>query len=624
MNKSQELLSDIVVYNKYAKYKTDIKRRETWIEIADRYISMMINKYPDLKQEIIENGQYIYRKDILMSMRMAQFAGTAIEKNESRGYNCSYLPIDNYNCFSEVMFLLLGGCGVGYSVQYHHIENLPEIKKPKKERKYLIGDSIEGWADAVKVLMKSYFGLVAYKPRFDFSDIRAKGVRLVTAGGKAPGPQPLRECLAKISWILDSKKDGDKLTSVEVHDILCHIADAVLAGGIRRAAMISLFSADDIDMRTCKSGQWWELNPQRGRANNSIVLLRHKVKKDFFNKVWEQIQLSEAGEPGIYFSNDKDWGTNPCCEIALRPYTFCNLTEINAASITSDEDFFNRCKAAAFFGTLQAGYTDFHYLRDIWKKNSQKDSLIGVGITGIANGNILDLLKNNSDLLRNGANLVKEENKRISNIIGINEAARCTTVKPSGTTSCVVGSSSGIHAWHSEYYIRNIQCAVGDDLYNYFKEKHPYLIKVMDYDPKSAVIGIPQHAPNGAILRANETALDLLERVKLFNLEWVQNGYRSGNNQNNVSATISVKDNEWGDVGKWMWENKHTYNGLSVLPYDGGTYKDAPFQDCTEQEYNKRFKKIESDNINLTEIKEDEDNSNFTQEAACAGGTCSI
>ena len=624
MNNSQKLLSDIVIYTKYAKYLPELKRRETWNEIVDRYINMMIKKYPELKSEILTNAEFLYKKDVLMSMRMAQFAGNAVEKNESRGYNCSYLPIDNYNCFSEIMFLLLGGCGVGYSVQFHHIEHLPDIKKPKKERKYLIGDSIEGWADAVKVLMKSYFGLITYKPRFDFSDIRPKGARLVTAGGKAPGPQPLKECLAKIEWILDSKQNEEKLTSLEVHDIICHIADAVLAGGIRRAALISLFSADDLEMRMCKSGAWWERNPQRGRANNSIVLLRHKVKKQFFNDVWEQIKLSEAGEPGIYFSNDKDWGTNPCCEIALKPYTFCNLTELNGGTLDSDKTFFERCKVASFFGTLQAGFTDFHYLRDIWKKNTEKDALIGVGITGIANGNILELIKHNPLLLEEGAKIVKDENERIANIININSAARTTTIKPSGTTSCVLGVSSGIHAWHDEFYIRNIQCAVGDDLYNYFTQHHPYLIKVMDYDPKSAVIGIPQHAPKDAILRGNETAIDLLNRVKDFNINWVSNGYRSGNNHNNVSATISIKEDEWDSVGKWMWENKHTFNGLSVLPYDGGTYKDAPFQNCSESIYNNKFKRIESDSIDLTKIVEEEDTTSFTQEAACAGGVCEV
>ena len=300
------------------------------------------------------------------------------------------------------------------------------------------------------------------------------------------------------------------------------------------------------------------------------------------------------------------------------------MTEINSGNLTSKQDFLERCEVAAFFGTLQAGFTDFHYLRPIWKKNTEKDSLIGVGITGIANGNIIKLAEENPGLLTEGAEVVKKTNEKLSKLIGINPAARTTTIKPSGTTSCVVGTSSGIHAWHNKFYIRNMQCSVGDDLYRYFSVKHPYLIKKMDYQPLSAVIGIPQIAPEGAILRSDETALSLLERVKKFNLEWVRAGYRSGENHNNVSATVYIKPEEWDDVKKWMWDNKNTFNGLSVLPYDGGSYKDAPFQDCTEDEYNSKFKQIEADIIDLTEIIEEDDNTDLTNELACINGACEV
>jgi ribonucleoside-diphosphate reductase alpha chain len=273
----------------------------------------------------MKNSQYIFDKKVLPSMRALQFAGPAIQKNEARIYNCCYLPVDDYRAFAEIMFLLLGGTGVGYSVQFKHIEKLPEIRKPIKEQKFLVGDSIEGWADAVKHLIGSYLGYRNTKPRFDFSDIRAKGQRLITAGGKAPGPEPLKKCLFELEQILERKANGEKLQTIEVHDMICHIADSVLAGGIRRAALISLFSADDEQMLTCKFGSWWETNPQRGRANNSAVLVRHRVTKEFFLDLWKKIELSNAGEPGIYFTNNPDWGTNPCCEIALRPYQFCNL-----------------------------------------------------------------------------------------------------------------------------------------------------------------------------------------------------------------------------------------------------------------------------------------------------------
>jgi ribonucleoside-diphosphate reductase alpha chain len=307
-----------------------------------------------------------------------QFGGKPIEISPNRIYNCAYLPIDSLDSFSECMFLLLGGTGVGYSVQKHHVDKLPLINKPyaKRTRRYLISDSIEGWADSIKMLMKSYLNGKGSRIVFDYSDIRPKGARLVTSGGKAPGPQPLKECILKITGLLENKEDGDQLSTLEAHDIVCYIADAVLAGGIRRAALISLFSADDNEMIACKSGSWWELNPQRGRANNSAVLMRHKITKSFFMDLWKRVELSKAGEPGIYFNNDKDWGTNPCCEIALRPFQFCNLCEVNVSNIKSQEDLESRVKAAAFIGTLQAGYTNFHYLRPIWKETTEKDALI--------------------------------------------------------------------------------------------------------------------------------------------------------------------------------------------------------------------------------------------------------
>lgn len=655
-NESQKVLSDIVVFNKYAKYNPEKKRREKWSELVYRYLQCLIKRFPELREQIKMYGKYIYNKKVLPSMRMMQFSGVAVERNESRGYNCAYLPVDDYKAFSEIMFLLLSGCGVGYSVQQHHIESLPTITIPKKERKYIIADSIEGWADAIKELMKSYFGLNKTKPKFDFTDIRPKGEQLVTSGGKAPGPEPLKKCLYLVELILQRKKTGEQLTSLEIHDILCHIADAVLAGGIRRAAMLALFSASDNDMRTCKSGNWWELNPQRARANNSAYLLRHKVTKEYFNELWKDIRGSGAGEPGIFFGYDKDWGANPCVEISLRRNTFCNLTEINGGLIgvhngktiieqvalvrslgkekieekieqiydRAEKDFYLCCEVAAFFGTLQASFTDFHYLRNIWKKNTEKDSLIGVGITGICNGEILELYNNRKCILKNGADCVKHTNKIISNEIGINPAARCTTIKPSGTTSCVLGTSSGIHAWHSRYYIRNMQCRVGSDLYNYFQQNHPKLIKIMDWDKHSAVIGIPQKAPQSAVLREDENTINFLERVKLFNLEWVRFGHRNGQNYNNVSATVSIKDNEWDEVGEWMWQNKEKYNGLSVLPYFGGVYKDAPFVECTEKEYKEKMEYIKQNPIDLTKIKEDVDNTTQSSEIACAGGKCDI
>ena len=544
MDISKKILSDITVYMKYAKYLPKKQRRETWTELVTRNKKMHIKKYPALKNEIEEAYKFVYDKKILPSMRSLQFGGKPIDVAPNRIYNCAFLPIDDWRSFPEVMFLLLGGTGVGYSVQKHHVERLPEILRPNenRSRRFLIADSIEGWADAIKALMRNYF-FGGSKLRFDYSDIRPKGSRLITTGGKAPGPQPLRECIVKVQGILEHKHSGEKLSTIEVHDIVCHIADAVLAGGIRRAALISLFSADDDEMIAAKTGNWWEENPQRGRANNSVVLLRHRVTKEFFINLWERVKLSGAGEPGFYFSNDKDWGTNPCCEIALRPYQFCNLTEVNASTLESQEDYEQRVKAAAFIGTLQAGYTDFHYLRDIWRRTTEKDALIGVSMTGIASGPVLEL-----DMTA-AAKVVREENKRVAAIIGVNPTARATTVKPAGTTSLALGTSSGIHAWHSEHYVRRIRVGKNESIYQYLFYNHPELIEDEYFRPHdTAVISVPQDAPLHAITR-QESALQLLKRVKKVSQEWVKPGHRTGQNTHNVSATVSIREAELIDVG---------------------------------------------------------------------------
>ena len=613
------ILSDITVHMKYAKYIPELNRRETWAELVDRNIAMHKKKYPNLINEIDEAYSHVYAKKVLPSMRSLQFAGKPIEISPNRLYNCSYLPADSIDAFSEIMFLLLSGCGVGYSVQKHHVKNLPAITKPfdKRSRRFVIGDSIEGWSDAIKVLVKSYLGdKRTSKIIFDYTDIRPKGARLVTSGGKAPGPQPLKECLIKIEGILNGKQDGTQLTSLETHDIICHIADAVLAGGIRRAALISLFSAGDDEMISCKSGDWWETNPQRGRANNSAVLMRHKITKEFFMDLWKRVELSGAGEPGIYFNNDKDWGTNPCCEIALRPFQFCNLCEVNVSDIKDQDDFNARVKAAAFIGTLQAGYTDFHYLREIWKETTEKDALIGVSMTGIGSGAVL-----NYDMTK-AADIVKRENSRVAKAIGINKSARCTTVKPAGTTSLVLGTSSGIHAWHNDYYVRRMRVGKNEAIYTYLSVYHPELIEDEFFRPHdTAVISVPQKAPEGSILRT-ESPFDTLERVKRVATEWVKSGHRVGSNSHNVSATISLKDDEWDKAGDWMWDNRDHYNGLSVLPYNGGTYTQAPFEDIDEAKFNEMSKVLS--NVDLTKVVELDDNTDLSGELACAGGNCEV
>ena len=616
MDKSQKVLSDLVIFNKYAKHVPELQRRETWEEICDRNMVMHMQKFPMLKKEIKNvYKDYVHTKKVLPSMRSMQFAGAPIELSNSRIFNCAYTPMDHPFAFAELMFLLLGGTGVGYSVQKRHVNKLPKIVGPSsKTRRFLVGDSIEGWSDAVKVLVKSYTTGKS-SPAFDFRDIRPKGARLVTSGGKAPGPDPLRICIEYLRSILNGAI-GRQLTSIEVHDMCCHIADAVLAGGIRRAAMIVGFDIDDMDMLSCKSGAWWELNPQRGRANNSVVLKRGEVTEEQFKHIWNVVERSGAGEPGFFWTNDEDVFTNPCCEISLNPNQFCNLTEVNVSDVESQEDLDNRVYAASFIGTLQAAYTDFHYLRPVWKDTTEREALIGVGMTGIGSGAVMKLD------LEQAANVVKKTNAEIAKILGINPAARTTTIKPSGTASCVVGSSSGIHAWHNDFYIRRVRVGKNEALYQYVLKNVPNLVEDCVFKPHiEAVLSIPQKSPEGAILRT-ESAMELLERVKKFNLEWVRPGYTSGKNHHNVSCTISLKQEDWEPVGHWMWNNQEHYNGISVLPYDGGTYQQAPFEDCTEDIYNDMMKHCK--HIDFTKVIEIEDVTNLSSELACVGGACEV
>lgn len=615
MDISQRILSDITVFNKYAKFIPALGRRETWDEICDRNMAMHIKKYPELEDEIIESYKMVKDRKILPSMRSMQFGGLPIELSNNRIYNCAYAAVNHPAIFHEAMFLLLGGTGFGYSVQRHHIGKLPAVQGPlNRPRRFLIGDSIEGWADAIKVLMKAYFDGKS-DPVFDYRDIRQKGAELVTSGGKAPGPDPLRICINQIKGVLNGAI-GRQLTSLEAHDILCFIADAVLAGGIRRAAMIALFSPDDMDMMYSKSGQYWEMNPQRGRANNSVVLDRNVVEDWEYDKIWEIIEMNGTGEPGVFWTNDRDLGTNPCAEISLKDCQMCNLTEINVSDVESQKDLNERARNSAFIGTLQAGYTDFHYLRNKWKTTCEKEALIGVGQTGIASGKVLNLS------LVEAAQEVVKENERVAKLIGINSAARTTTVKPSGTSSLTVGSSSGIHGWHAEYYYRRMRVGKNEALYGYLLENFPKLIEDCKLKPHlEAVVTFPQRAPEGSILRT-ESYMSLLERVRKFNVEWVRPGHIEGKNYHNVSCTISVRKEEWEDCGDWMWENRRYYTGIAVFPYDGSEYPQAPFEDCTKEQYDELMQYLHE--IDLTQVKEIGDNTDLTDQVACGAGGCEM
>ena len=626
MTPDRSILSDITVHMKYAKFNPDKHRREIWEEIVERNKQMHIDRYnllyhnnTEFRDLLDRTYELVESKAVLPSMRSMQFGGEAIKVANNRVYNCAFMPVDSFNSFSEAMFLLLGGTGVGYSVQRANVNQIPSRATKRNETmtpiSYQIGDSIEGWADAVRqAVISKMFGV---ETEFDYSQIRPKGSIIKTSGGRAPGPKPLEDCLDRIMETVENNvPHGERMSPIVAHDIMCHLADAVLSGGIRRAAMISLFDNDDDEMLNAKSGVFWEDNPQRMRANNSVVLERATVTKKDFERVWAVARHHNSGEPGFYFTNDVTWGTNPCCEIALRPFQFCNLTETNVSDITDEIDLMERVTAAAFLGTLQAGYTDFHYLRPMWKETTEKDALIGVSMTGIASGKIL-----NYDLSKL-AELVKNVNSITAEMIGINPAARTTCVKPAGTTSLTLGTSSGIHAWHNDYYIRRIRVKKNEPIYNYLYINHPELLEDDEFDKEDgAVISVPQRAPPGSILR-NESFIDLLNRVRRFSTEWIKNGHNNGLNTHNVSCTVSVKEDEWNIVREWMWDNRDAYNGIAILPYNDHAYVQAPFEDCDEETYLKLVTNLTK--IDLTKVWETEDTTNFEGEAACAGGTCEI
>lgn len=626
---------------KYSKWIAEEKRREKWTETVDRTMNMFLEKFKE-KPQIVEGIQkyapMVKEMKILTSMRVLQFAGDAVKLNNSRVYNCSFLHIKRQYDFAVVFYLLLSGCGVGFSVQRRHVDQLPPIQrnfgnwtKVSKSDVFVIPDTLEGWCQALDHLIASYMGL---RPRveFDYSLIRPKGSPLKTSGGIAPGPEPLRKALMNVEKILSEIPDGTKLRPIQIYDIICHVTDAVLAGGVRRSSCICLFDKTDSEMFLCKTKeQMWTngpngriaKNPQRFRCNNSVVLERGKVTQEEFAKIWEVISQNGrdpengSGEPGIFWTNDLDFGTNPCAEIALRDCQFCNLVEINMSTIVDQKDFEERCKAAAFFATLQATYTDFDFLPEQWKKVTEEEALIGVGQTGVASSIVMELD------LKKGAGVVKETNEKIAGEVGINISARCTTMKPSGTTSLVLGVPSGVHAAHSRFYKRRIRINNTDPFKEVFETQTPSLIEPEQIKPDTdSVITIPMCSREDAITKDSETEIEFLNRVKYMFQHWILPGHRSGANPNNVSATNTIRYDQWENVGAWMWENRDCYTAIANLADDTNFYPQMPFEACSEEEYWRlceAFSKIKFDSMVETEDIQDPLN-----ESACDGLMCDI
>lgn len=615
MNSSDKLLSDITAFRTYAKYLPHLGRRESLEETINRNMTMHLDRFPKLSKDIVKAYQRVHDLKAMPSMRALQFSGDAVLKNNARQYNCSFAHIKDVEIFGEIMFLLLSGVGVGYSVQKRHTKQLPKVTFPREEGKYVIHDSIIGWSSAVNELFSAYFyGRI--KPQFDYSNIRPKGSYLVTTGAKAPGPEPLRKALEEVESRLKNTI-GRNLTSLELHDIICILSDAVLAGGIRRAALICLFDRNDDGMLRCKSGDWWVKHPYRARANNSALLIEGEVTEEEFYYIYNICKDSKAGEPGFSWSKNPEMGYNPCHEIALHSNQFCNLSTINMTGIIDKRDYLNRVYTAALIGTLQASYTEFPYLRPVWKQTTELEALLGVSCTGVADAGNID-----TEWLEDGAKLVLEVNERYAKKIDINLAARATAIKPEGTSSCVLRSSSGVHARHGAYYLRRVRMNKSDSLGQYLLNTIPELVEEDVTSSTGLVVTIPQKSPENAILREHETAFDLLNRAILFNAHWVLPGHRSGDNKHNVSTTISVKDDEWDKLGKQLWRNRKNYTGISLLPYDGGSYKQAPFETCDKETF-ERYSNLLKE-VDLKEVREEEDNTQRVEQLACSGGLCEL
>lgn len=683
-------LSDYIATSKYARYRRDLGRRESFPEAARRVMAMHLEHFKDrlpqrlpqpdegspaspgdrhLLAEWLAGGTLsdaIHRafgsvamKRVLPSMRSLQFGGDAILKNHARLFNCSFSPIDRIEFFREYFFLLLAGTGCGFSVQRHHVDMLPVLPVRGEEMElpvehYTIGDTIEGWSDALHFLFRSH--LERFKAEFNYSQIRPRGAALVTAGGKAPGHLPLKQALNDVDAIL-AGASGRKLRPIEVYDICMFTARAVLSGGIRRSATICLFSPDDEEMMSAKTGNWFEKHPQRSASNNSAVLPRNQEDDTLFRRLFNA--QKEFGEPGFYFADHPDYGCNPCCEIGLHPvvggelddeaevaklralgYTgsvepgtrlsgwqMCNLSTINGAALQTVDDFLVACIQASVIGTLQAAYTDIPYLGPVTRYLNERDSLLGVSICGFMdNPEILF----NPDVLERGARLCRAANQIVAKVIGIRPAARVTCVKPEGTASLLLGAASGIHPHHARHYFRRVQANRKDPIYRHFAALNPHMTEPSVYRPETDdVITFAVEAPPHAILRDEIGAVDFLHFVQLVQQHWVLNGEapssRSSGLHHNVSNTCTVKGNEWAAVADFIWKHREHFTGVSMLSDDGDKrYAQAPREAVMTEEDLARWNRLKYTPVDYTRLAEATDETKLKEVVACAGGACEL
>lgn len=628
-----DLYQNFIAKSRYSRFLQGDNRRENWAESVDRYFNFIEDKLATDHNYIVprelstELRNAVTNLDLMPSMRAIMTAGKALERDNTAGYNCSYMPIDDPKAFDEAMYILLCGTGVGFSVEQKYVNQLPEVPDQLFDSKttIVVSDSKEGWAKSLRQLIALlYSGEI---PHWDISKVRPSGARLKTFGGRASGPGPLEE-LFKFTIAKFRCAAGRKLTSLECHDILCKIGEVVVVGGVRRSAMISLSELEDDRMRHAKSGNWWEQNGQRALANNSAT---YETKPDIgqFLQEWTSLYHSHSGERGIFSraasksqaakngrrDSDHDFGTNPCSEIILRPYQFCNLTEVVVRAEDTVEDLARKVRLATILGTYQSTMTHFPYLRKIWQKNTEEERLLGVSFTGIFDNKWMSTVcEDTQKKLEILKHVAVESNKETADALGINPSTAITCVKPSGTVSQLVDSASGIHPRHSVYYIRRVRGDKKDPLTQFMiNQGVPYEDCVMR--PESTVVfSFPQKAPEGATLRDDLTAIDHLDVWLMYQRHWCEH---------KPSVTISVKEEEWMDVGAWVWRHFDEVSGVSFLPYDGGTYRQAPYEECTKQQYEELLAVVPKA-IDWDTLVEVDDNVKGAQELACSAGSCEI
>ena len=619
---------EYIAASRYARYQDDKGRRENWGETVDRYVDYIFTRTPAIQENKklkTEIRNAIFNLELMPSMRAVMTAGKSADRDNTCVYNCSYLPVDDAKSFDEAMFILLCGTGVGFSVESKYINRLPEVPEKlfESEHTIVVHDSKEGWAKSLRLLLAHLWS--GEIPKWNVESVRPAGARLKTFGGRASGPQPLVD-LFEFAVALFKGAKGRKLNSLECHDLMCKIGEVVVVGGVRRSAMISLSDLDDERIRYAKAGPWWETAPHRALANNSAVYNETPTVGKFMEE-WLSLYNSHSGERGIFNreaakktvekyghrDSNFEFGTNPCSEIILRPYQFCNLSECVVRHDDNKETLLRKVRLASILGTIQSTFTKFPYLRKVWQRNTEEERLLGVSLTGIYDNPLLTTQGEKlNELLTELREEARRANEEFATLLGIPKSAAITCVKPSGTVSQLVDSASGIHPRHAKYYIRRVRGDKKDPLTQFLIEQGIPNEACVYKPDQTVVFSFPQRAPEG-LTRSDVTPISHLELWLTYQRYWCEH---------KPSVTISVEEKDWPSVGAWTWDHFQEISGVSYLPYDGGTYRQAPYEECTEEAFSKL--KAEIPSINWEDFKETTDNVEGAQQLACSAGVCEV